>query len=136
MGERDTCAGDTDRWNCPECGEEHASIDGKVPGGCLNCVDLLRYIEYEAPGAGIVHNDVSEVVCFNDECDGRVSVDPATIVIEDENAVDVESKEFDPETGETTGYVRVEIYCSPECRNEFYSRPLQPATDHSNGGDR
>lgn len=118
----ETSTGESDYWVCSECGEKHADIDAKVPGGCLDCVDTLRYIEYEAPGMGMVHNDVSEVVCFNDECDGRIPVDPATMVVEDEEAVDVESKEFDPDTGETTGYTRVEIYCSPDCRNEFYSR--------------
>lgn len=120
----------TETWECPSCGETHPSIDAKVTGGCLSCVDLLRYIEYEAPGMGMVHNDVSEVVCFNGQCDARITVDPATLVIEDDDAVDVESREFDPETGETTGYTRVEIYCSSECRNEQYStRP------ESVGGD-
>lgn len=112
----------TDRWECCQCGEEHADIDAKVPGGCLSCVGLIRYIEYEAPGAGMVHNDVAQVVCFNDECSSRVDVDPATLVVEDSDAVSIESKEFDPGTGETTGYTRVEIYCSGDCRNEFYSQ--------------
>lgn len=111
---------ESDRWTCPECGEEHASIDSKCPGGCLHCVDTIRYIEYEAPGMAMVENDVSEVVCFHEDCDERVPVDPATIVPEPAEAVDIEAREMDPQTGETTGYTRVEIYCSTECRNDRY----------------
>ena len=111
----------TDTWTCPECGEEQGGIDAKVPGGCLNCVDLVRYIEYEAPGMGIVENEVSEVVCFNDQCDDRIEVDPATLVEEESKAVSIESKIMDMQTGERTGGVRVEIYCSSDCRNDQYS---------------
>jgi len=80
---------------------------------------VRRYIEYETPGMGMVQNDVSAVVCFNDVCTERVTVDPATLVIEGDG-VDVVSRELDPETGATTGYERVEIYCSPACRNDHY----------------
>lgn len=79
--------------------------------------DVRRYIEYEAPGMGMVENEVSEVVCFRDECRGRIEVDPATLVVEDDEAVDVESG-FVGEPNRT----RLEIYCSPECRNKRYSQ--------------
>lgn len=118
---------DDDPWECPQCGEPHASIDAKVPGGCLHCVDLIRYIEYEAPGMGMVHNDVSEVVCFDNDCEERVPVDPHTLVVEDDG-LSIESEEYDPETGQTTGYTAVEIYCSIECRNNTYSISGAPAT--------
>lgn len=77
--------------------------------------DVKRYISYEAPGLGVVDNEVSEVVCNNDGCDGRVEVDPATLVPEDPDAVDVEAR--DPET---MNRYQVEIYCSSECRSETY----------------
>lgn len=86
--------------------------------------DLKRYIEEEAPGIGVLGNDVSAVVCFRNECTDTVSVDPETLVVEDRDAVDVESEEYDFEKGETTGRVRVEIYCSPACRKEQYSRSV------------
>lgn len=117
---------ENERWVCGECGEEHANMESKCPGGCLDCVDVLRYIEYEAPGMGMVHNDVSAVVCDNDECDASVLVDPATLLPEDEDARDIESKEMDMETGETTGYTRVEIYCSRECLSEAYTWEGRP----------
>lgn len=108
-------------WECPECETEHPSMDAKVAGGCLTCVDLLRYIEYEAPGMGVVENKVSSVVCFETECEERITVDPETLVIEDEEGVSVEAKKFDPETGETTGAVGVQLFCSPDCRDEYYT---------------
>lgn len=122
-------------WTCSECGETHADRDSKVPGGCLDCVDLLRYIEYEAPGMGIVHNDVSEVVCCNEECDSRVKVAPETLVEKDDSAVSVESEEYDMEAGEPTGATRVEIYCSPTCRNEQYAVSDGGRDGGCSGGD-
>lgn len=77
--------------------------------------DVKRYIEFEAPGMGIVDNEASEVVCYRDGCDERVEVDPPTLVPEDEDAVDVEAR--DPET---MNIYQVEIYCTPECRNRMY----------------
>ena len=124
---------EVDRWTCPDCGEEWASIDDKVPGGCMSCVDVLRYLEYEAPGMGMVENTVSEVVCLNDNCDERVTVDPDTYHPLDADAVDVESEEWDMEAGEPTGYTQVEIYCSTECRNEQYTTDPELVTD---GGRR
>jgi hypothetical protein len=79
---------------------------------------LIRHIQYEAPGLGVVENEVSAVVCFNEECDETVRVDPATLVVEDDEAVSVEADVYDPETGGTTGRTEVEIYCSKDCRNE------------------
>lgn len=119
-------------WTCPECGTEHEGRDAEVRGGCMTCVDVLRFIEYEAPGLGMVENDVAAVVCFNDDCESTVAVDPATLVVEDDDAVDIESEEFDHETGETTGRTRVEIYCSIECRNEKYGK--NPAELRTDGG--
>lgn len=124
---------ETEHWVCGECGEEHANMESKVPGGCLSCVDILRYIEYEAPGMGMIHNDVAAVVCDNDPCNETVSVDPNTLVIEDESAVDIESEEMDMETGEKTGYTRVEIYCSPQCRNEAYTWDDPPDSEELPG---
>ena len=117
----DGSADESKHWTCPVCDERHPNMDAKVAGGCLSCVDLLRYIEYEAPGMGIVDNDVSEVVCHNPMCDETIPVDPASLVAEDEDAVDVESEEYDMESGERTGYVQVEIYCEPSCRNDAYT---------------
>lgn len=77
--------------------------------------DVKRYIELEVPGMGVVDNDVSEVVCYRGECDNRIEVHPATLVPEDQEAVDVEAR--DPETMNT---YQVEIYCSPDCRNKNY----------------
>jgi len=113
-----------ERWECPECREQHAGIGAKVPGGCLNCVDLIRYIEYEAPGIAMVENDVARVVCFNDDCKQTVDVDPHTMYVRDEDACSIESETYDMEAGEKTGHSRVEIYCSPECRNDQYNTPV------------
>lgn len=81
--------------------------------------DVKRYIEFKAPGMGVVDNDVSEVVCYRDGCEEHVSVDPATLVPEDADAVDVEAQ--DPETMNT---YQVEIYCTPDCRNRTYGGEL------------
>ncbi len=81
--------------------------------------DVKRYLEFEVPGIGMVENDVSEVVCFNSDCNERVTVDPATLVPEDDEAVDVESREL----GSNTRY-QVEIYCSTSCRNDHYAEPV------------
>jgi predicted nucleic acid-binding Zn-ribbon protein len=124
-----TSSGGSDGWACPECGEVHSDIDAKCPGGCLDCVELIRYIEYEAPGMGMVENDVTAVECLNRDCDASVKVDPYTLYPEDDDAVDLESKEMDMETGELTGYSQVEIFCSPECRNQRY---VNSDTDRSN----
>lgn len=75
--------------------------------------DIKRHIETEVPGYCIVENQTSEVVCFND-CDERVAVDPATLVPEAKAAVEVEAE------APGTGTRHVQIYCSPECRNEHY----------------
>lgn len=82
--------------------------------------DVKRYLEYEVPAIGMVDNDVSEVVCLRDDCEERVEVDPASLVVEDDDAVDVVSELFDHESGQATGRKQVEIYCSPECRNGQY----------------
>lgn len=81
--------------------------------------DVRRYIEFEAPGMGVVDNDVSEVVCYRDECDERVEVDPPTLVPEDEDAIDVEARD-----AESHNVFQVEIYCSSTCRNKFYGAGL------------
>ena len=83
--------------------------------------DILRYIEYEAPGMGVVDNMVSEVVCYRTTCDNRIEVDPHTLVVEDDDAVDVEAKDID-----SANTYQIEIYCSGECRNEAYSRGEVP----------
>lgn len=84
--------------------------------------DLARYIEEEAPGIGILINDVAAVVCEHEECDERVTVDPATLVEEDEGAESVAADVYDPETGETTGRTELSIYCSEECKRKMYYR--------------
>lgn len=84
--------------------------------------DVNRYIEFEAPGIAMVENDVAAVVCFRPECETSVSVDPATLVVEDEDAVDIVSEAVDPEdpvNGDTRD--QVEIFCSLECRNQTYN---------------
>ena len=82
--------------------------------------DVIRYIEYEAPGIGIIDNDVAAVICQNDVCDEWVKVDPDTNVVED--GIEVQSEEFDMEAGEPTGRTIVELSCSPECRNDHFSQ--------------
>lgn len=84
--------------------------------------DIIRYIEEEAPGIGILENDTAAVVCLNVGCEETVDVDPDTLVVEGEG-VEVESEEYDMEAGERTGRTFVEIYCSSECRNEHYTDP-------------
>lgn len=118
MSEQD----DSGVWQCPNCDEKWGDLDAKVPGGCLQCVDMLRYIEHEVPDAGMVHNDVAALVCASNHCDETIDVDPATLVAEDHDAVSLESEEFDMETGETTGFTRLELYCSAECRNDHFDR--------------
>ena len=54
--------------------------------------DIRRYIEFDMPAMGIVENDASEVVCFNDGCEERVEIDPETLVPEDPDAVDLEAE--------------------------------------------
>ncbi|WP_435125452.1 hypothetical protein [Halobaculum sp. D14] len=127
-------ASEGSQWVCPSCGEEWGSKDRKVPGGCVGCVDVLRYIEMEAPGIGMVHNEPAAVVCNNDECYERINIDPATKVVEDDEATSIESKEFDPETGELTGYTRVEIYCSPACRNQHFAQAVPDDAELPEGG--
>lgn len=92
--------------------------------------DVKRYIEFEAPGMGVVDNSVSEVVCYRQSCEGRVAVDPQTIVPEDGDAVDVVAR--DPETHNVC---QVEIYCSPECRNQEYSLGNMGAGGDGGGRD-
>lgn len=72
----------------------------------------------------MVENDVAAVVCLNDDCEERVEVDPATLYVEDEDGCAIESETYDMEAGESTGRSQVEIYCSPECRNDHYSNPV------------
>lgn len=83
--------------------------------------DVKRYIKFEAPGMGMVENKPASVVCFNNECDTEIEVDPDTLVPWDDDAVDVVSEEMDMETGELTGRHQVEIFCSSGCRNGHYS---------------
>ena len=78
--------------------------------------DVRRYLSFEAPGMGVVANRAAAVVCFRGSCDEVVSVDPATMVPEDPDAVDVEAR--DPDSHNT---YQVEIYCSGECRNAAYA---------------
>ena len=84
--------------------------------------DVARYIELEVADIGMVENAVSEVVCYRPGCGERIAVDPATLVIEDDDAVEtvtnVPADAADP-LG-PTDRKQVEIYCSPECRNERY----------------
>ena len=82
--------------------------------------DVKRFIEQEVAGIGMVENDVSEVVCFREECEGRVSVDPATLVVEDDEAVDLVAEVGVADPDVPADRERVEIYCSPECRNKRY----------------
>ena len=78
--------------------------------------DVRRYIEYDMPAMGVVQNDASEVICFNDGCETRVEVDPVTLVPEPADAVDVEAKV----AGSNSRY-NVQVFCSPGCRNETYT---------------
>jgi hypothetical protein len=87
--------------------------------------DVNRFVEYEAPGIGIVENDPAELVCFRHECEETVEVHPLTLVPEDDDAVDVEAGFI----GDSSR-VRYEIYCSGECRNKNYDA----GTDRQ-GGD-
>lgn len=77
--------------------------------------EVKRYIELEAPKAGVVANDASEVVCYRSECDEGIKVDPTTLVLEDDDAVEVEAEE------PGGGFLEMQLYCSPECRNQRYS---------------
>lgn len=121
--------GDGEFWTCPECGTEWPSEDEQVTGGCLRCVDLLRYIEYEVPDMGVLANDPSMVRCYNDECDESIVVDPDTLVVKEPQAVTVESDTYDMDSGGRTGHTDIEIYCCKECRNEQYRRGAELATD-------
>jgi len=105
-------------WTCPECGEEWGSKDRKVPGGCVGCVEMLRYIEYNTPEMAILENAPAAVVCQFDGCEETISVDPETLVVEDEDAVELDAEVYDIEAGQSTGHSRIDIYCSPECRND------------------
>ena len=51
--------------------------------------DVRRYIKFEAPSLAMVENDVSKVVCFRNGCSEQVTVDPSTLVPEDDEAVDL-----------------------------------------------
>ena len=89
--------------------------------------DVKRYIEMEAPDIGMVENEVSEVVCFNESCKSRIEVDPATLVVEDTDAVETIAEVGIPDPEEPADRKRVEIYCSPKCRNNRY---IESDTDH------
>ena len=102
-------------WTCPECGEEWPDMDGKVAGGCLECVETLRYIEYNTPEMAILNNDPAAVVCEFGGCDETIEVDPETLVVEDADAYEHEAEVYDVEAGESTGHSRIDIYCSREC---------------------
>lgn len=78
--------------------------------------DVRRYIEFDMPAMGIVQNKASELVCFTDGCDERVTVDPETLVAEDTDACCVEA-----DVAGSNTRVNVQVFCSPECRNETYS---------------
>jgi len=89
--------------------------------------DVERYVNFEVPAMGIVSNQPTALRCYNNECDESVSVDPDTLVVEDTEGCVVESEEYDTETGEPTGAVTVEIFCSPSCRNDHYGGSIAEA---------
>lgn len=91
--------------------------------------DVKRYIELEVPDIGLVENDVSEVVCFRGECDNRVRVDSATLVVEDNDAVDLVAEVGVADPNEPADRKRVEIYCSPGCRDKRYFEPTADQDD-------
>jgi hypothetical protein len=78
--------------------------------------DVRRYIEFDMPAMGIVENKASELVCFTDGCDERITVDPETLVAEDTDACCVEA-----DVAGSNTRVNVQLFCSIECRNETYS---------------
>ena len=84
--------------------------------------DVRRYIEFDMPAMGVVENSASELVCFNDGFEERVEVDPATLVPEEEEAVDVVADVAGSNTRKN-----VQVYCSKECRNETYSVEVDDA---------
>mgnify|MGYP006873408988 CR=1 FL=1 len=89
--------------------------------------DVERYIEFDIPDMGIVSNQPTALRCHNDECEQSVSVDPDTLIVEDENGCVIESEQYDTITGEPTGVVTVEIFCSPSCRNDHYAGGIAEA---------
>lgn len=82
--------------------------------------DLKRYIEQQVPNLGEVANDPSALLCFNDDCEESVEVDPGTLVVEDADAVELVSEIGKPDPTTPPDRKRVEVYCSPECRNQRY----------------
>jgi len=86
--------------------------------------DVRRYIKFEAPSLAMVENDVSKVVCFRNGCSEQVTVDPSTLVPEDDEAVDLVAQVADMgDPLQEDAHDRVEIYCSSDCRNQRYTQP-------------
>jgi len=90
--------------------------------------DVKRYIEQEVADIGMLENEVSEVVCFREGCDRRIDVDPVTLVVEDQEAVETIAEVATGPKAETERK-RVEVYCSPECRIKRYSNQERELCD-------
>lgn len=85
--------------------------------------EVDRYIEAEVPDMGLIENRTSAVECFRPDCEKTIELDPSTYVVEDPDAVELISEVLD-NPGDPTAEAdakQVEIYCSPDCRNNRYS---------------
>lgn len=84
--------------------------------------DVERYLEAEVPDIGLVENDPAEFVCLKTDCEERVTVDPSTLVIESDDAVEVIAKVAEEPADLSSPVVKkkVQLYCSTECRNSAY----------------
>lgn len=71
--------------------------------------DVVREIEKSIVESQEIVNNVASVVCYG--CDELVDVDPATLVPEDEGAVEWQIEPFD-EVEPT----EVRVYCSVDCK--------------------